>query len=119
MIRLIDADPVQKKWALVIQGPVPTIEGYKRNPHLFNTIPHGLYEIDCDIKNIQSHDNGMRLWLDGYGQSQGRTVKVLCSHVELLKQIAAQNLWYNEDIVSMRGRFDKRGSEILFILGAE
>ncbi|BAQ22902.1 hypothetical protein AU156_gp199 [Edwardsiella phage PEi20] len=118
MIRLIDRDEKQKNWALVIQGSVPTIDAYKRNPHLFNTIPHGLYEIDCNIKNLRDADNGFQCWPDGISNGAIH-VKVLTGHVNLMKQIAAQTLWYNEDIVSMRGRFDKRGSEILFILGAE
>lgn len=118
MIRLIDRDAVQKKWALVIQGSVPTIDAYKRNPHLFNTIDHGFYEIECNIKNLRNADNGFQVWPDGISNGAIH-VKVLISHVQMIKEIAAQNLRYNEDTVYLRGRFDKRGSEILFILGAE
>ncbi|BAQ23203.1 conserved hypothetical protein [Edwardsiella phage PEi26] len=118
MIRLIDRDAVQKKWALVIDGPSPTIDAYKRNPQNFNAIPHGFYEAECHIDNLRWADNGFMVWPDSVGNSRTH-FKVLVNQVQLIKEIAAQNLRYNEDIVYLRGRFDKRGSEILFILGAE
>lgn len=115
MIRLIERDQEQKRWALVIEGPSPTIDAYKRNPHLFNALPHGLYEGEFKRSDIWAADNGFRARLNGTHTS----FKVLVSQPEMLDHFAAQNLWYNEDIVYLRGRFDKRGSEILFILGAE
>lgn len=118
MIRLIEPDQIQKKWALVLQGNAPTIAAYQRNPQNYNALPHGFYEVECHIKNLRSADNGFRVWPDGI-QNGALHIKVLCDQIEVIKNIAAQNLRYNEDIVYLRGRFDKRGSEILFILGAE
>lgn len=119
MIRLIKQDQEQKKWALVIQGPVPTIEAYKRNPHMFNALIHGLYEFECDMKNLRSDGNGIRCWLEGFGGRDAPVIKVLASQIEIIKNLALGNVQYNKPTVSFRGRFDKRGSEILFILGDE
>lgn len=118
MIRLIEQDEVQKKWAIVLQGNAPTIAAYQRNPQNYNALPHGLYEIECHINNFRDADNGFQVWPDGIVNS-GLHVKVLVSHVQIIKYIASENLRYNGSMVYLKGRFDKRGSEILFILGSK
>ena len=115
MIHLIKCDPAQKKWALVLEGNPPTIEQFKRNPQNYKTLSHGFYEGEFKRDDIWESDNGFRARFEGTNTS----FKVLVSHVQILDNIAAGNLSYNGSTVYLRGRFDKRGSEILFILGAE
>ena len=110
-LTLLEADKVQKKWALVIEDNAPTIEQYKRNPGKYNTIEHGLYqlEFELDPNAIWSRDEGIRVRL-----APNVVISVLMNTRFALVLIANGILRYNGSRFSITGRFDKQGSEINF-----
>lgn len=115
MLNLIDQDQIQLNWALVLDGNPPTISQYERDPTRYNALPHGLYEIQAERhKDVWDYHGGFRMRMPN-----GYRIKVQVSHVCILDEIASGNIQYNGSIVTVKGRFDKRGSEILFIPGSE
>ena len=110
-LTLLEADKIQKKWALVIEGTAPTIEQYKRNPCNYNTIEHGFYhlEFEMDPNAIWCRDEGIRIRL-----ASGVVISVLMNTRFALVLIANGILQYNGSKFSLTGRFDKQGSEINF-----
>lgn len=112
MLNLISRDQDQKNWALVVDGQAPTIYEFKKNPNKYNSLPHGLYEATASRKDVWEYHDGIRMRMPG-----GYSFKVQMSHVRILDHIAAGNLQYNGSTVTVKGRFEKRGSEILLIPG--
>ncbi|WKW87915.1 hypothetical protein pzkkv8_73 [Klebsiella phage pzk-kv8] len=110
-LTLLEADKVQKKWALVIEGSAPSIEQYKRNPGNYNTIEHGLYELEFELdpNAIWARDDGIRVRL-----APGVVISILMNTRFTLVLIANGILRYNGSKFSITGRFDKQGSEINF-----
>lgn len=113
MLNLIKIDE-QKKWALVVDGPVPTIDQFKRRPNEYKAIPHGFYEATAVRKDVWEYHDGFRMRMEG-----GYSFKVQASHVQILDYIAAGFIQYNGSMVTVKGRFEKRGSEIMLIPGEE
>lgn len=115
MLNLISTDPQQKKWALVVDGNSPTIDQFKRNPNQYKAIPHGYYEATAlRAKDVWEYHDGFRMRMEG-----GYSFKVQASHVQILDYIAAGFIQYNGSMVTVKGRFEKRGSEIMLIPGEE
>jgi hypothetical protein len=112
-LNLIVPDENQKNWALVIKGQVPTIEQYKRDPSKYETIEHGFYEVFAPIEDTWTTDNGI------YVRSDKGTFKVFFSHFVMIKQINDGNMKVSNGMIWMKGRFDKKGAEILFRVGNE
>lgn len=114
MLNLISVDPQQKKWALVIDGKTPTIDQFKRNQNLYKAIPHGYYEATAARSDVWEYHDGFRIRMPG-----NYSFKVQASHVEILDYIAAGFIQYNGSMVTVKGRFEKRGSVIMLIPGEE
>lgn len=117
MFKLIQEDVVQAKWKLIINVPSPSIAEYNRAPHKYekHLMVHGFYDIEVNINDIWEADGGFRVrFKEDIGTSV--SVKVRVSRVLMLKHLALGNLRYNDYMLYIRGRFVKRGAEILFEL---
>lgn len=110
---LVKADDTQKKWALVLQGNPPTIEQFKRDPSKYTALPHGLYDVQAPLKDIWEADNGVRV------KSNEGVFKILYSNRKFIDYVDRGLVKISGGVLSATGRFDKRGSEILFIVGKE
>lgn len=110
---LVKEDKVQKKWALVLQGKLPTIEQFKRNPSGYTALPHGLYDVQAPLVDIWDADNGVRV------KSNEGVFKILYSNRKFIDFVDQGLVKISGGVLNTTGRFDKRGSEILFIVGKE
>ena len=111
-LTLLEEDPVQKKWYLVIQGNPPTIEQYKRNPSQYCTLPHGLYRIEIDLGNTWITDNGICV-AKNYG------MKIAMNSRQVLTHQIAGNIWIDGNSIIAIGRFKKQGQVIFFEPGGK
>lgn len=119
MFKLIQEDTVQANWKLVINDTAPSIAEYNRAPHKYEKylMVHGFYDIEVNSNDIWEADGGFRVrFKDSPYHSNDVSVKVHVSRVSMLKHLALGNLRYNEHMLYIRGRFVKRGAEILFEL---
>ncbi|AJD82046.1 hypothetical protein YenMTG1_236 [Yersinia phage vB_YenM_TG1] len=118
MFKLIQEDVVQANWKLIINVPAPSIAEYNRAPAKYENhlMVHGFYDIEVNSNDIWETDNGFRVRFKEGLKNNTVSVKVHVSRVLMLKHLALGNLRYNDYMLYIRGRFVKRGAEILFEL---
>lgn len=105
----------QKNWALVLNGNPPTIEQWKRNPEKYAhcVLEHGFYEVVAEIKDVWSSDPGINVKVH-----EGK-VRVYSNAMTFITHINEGSMVVRDGVVTVTGRFDKRGAEILFVPGLE
>lgn len=119
-LNLISRDKEQKNWALCpFDAAPPTISEFKRNPHLYNNLAHGVYELQFGLDHFKEYSDGdIRVYKEAFGNMRSRRQENLTftkSSMALIQAYALGNVRYNKDILSVTGRFEKKGSSIIFV----
>lgn len=117
MILELIEEETPRNWPLVITGDwhsPPTIAQFKKDPSLYDTMPHGIYKITVDLEDFRDWGDSLRF--QGYKGDPNKFISAKITATNLATSIANGFTQYNGTTYYLKGRFIKNGSEINFYL---